>query len=204
MSFFANVAYVATGRTTLVAIAVLLLLFGLRQFGWKGALGVCVTGAVMAAAFWASSPYLRQRVLPAVEQIRTHGSGEISTIGLRLELLERSVAFIAEAPVLGQGTGTIPQLFRRGAAAETAPYLRTVNPHNQILAVAIELGLPGAIRSDRNVDRPCRAVSPAYAVSPGAGSSSFQKTSSRRCSTRTCSTSATDGSMSSVSVSWAV
>ena len=36
MSFFANVAYVATGRTTLVAMAVLLLLFGLRQFGWKG------------------------------------------------------------------------------------------------------------------------------------------------------------------------
>ena len=145
MSFFANVAYVATGRTTLVAMAVLLLLFGLRRFGWKGALGVCLTGAVMAGAFWASSPYLRQRVLPAVEQIRTHGSGEISTIGLRLEYWKKSVAFIAEAPMLGQGTGTIPQLFRRGAAAHTAPYLRTVNPHNQVLAVAIELGLPGAI-----------------------------------------------------------
>ena len=131
MSFFANVAYVATGRTTLVAIAVLLLLFGLHRFGWKGALGVCVTGAVIAAAFWASSPYLRQRVLPAVEQIRTHGSGEISTIGLRLDYWKGSVAFIAEAPILGQGTGTIPQLFRRGAARKRlpicAPSIRTTS-----------------------------------------------------------------------------
>ena len=36
--FVANIGYVATSRTTLVVMAVLILLFGLRQFGWKGAL----------------------------------------------------------------------------------------------------------------------------------------------------------------------
>ena len=143
MSFFANVAYVATGRTTLVAIAVLLLLFGLRQFGWKGALGL-VDGRRDGGRVLGVLAVSASARAPAVEQIRTHGSGEISTIGLRLEYWKDSVAFIAEAPVLGQGTGTIPQLF--GASRRhTAPYLRTVNPHNQVLAVAIELGLPGAI-----------------------------------------------------------
>ena len=132
MSFFANVAYVATGRTTLVAIAVLLLLFGLHRFGWKGALGVCVTGAVMAAAFWASSPYLRQRVLPAVEQIRTHGSGEISTVGLRLDYWkEISSRSSPRHPSSGRG----PAPFRSCSGAEPvrkrlpicAPSIRTTS-----------------------------------------------------------------------------
>ena len=144
MSFFANVAYVATGRTTLVAMAVLLLLFGLRQFGWKHVLAVSLTGAVTAGAFWASSPYLRQRVLVTVEQVRVHGSGEISSVGQRLEYWKQSAAFIAQAPVFGHGTGTIPQLFEH-STENTAPDFRTTNPHNQVLAVAIELGLPGAI-----------------------------------------------------------
>jgi O-antigen ligase len=34
--FIANIGFVATGRTTLVVLAVLALLFGLRKSGWKG------------------------------------------------------------------------------------------------------------------------------------------------------------------------
>jgi O-antigen ligase len=50
---------------------------------------------------------------------------------------------IAEAPVIGHGTGTIPQLFRRDATADTIPTLMTTNPHSQILTVAVQLGLVG-------------------------------------------------------------
>ena len=51
---------------------------------------------------------------------------------------------ITEAPLLGHGTGSIPEQFRRSATGQTglaaqAPH----NPHNQIFAVAIELGLIG-------------------------------------------------------------
>src|SRR2546430_14049020 len=53
-------------------------------------------------------------------------------------------AFIAEAPLIGHGTGTIPALFRRDTTATTNPALITTNPHSQILAVMIELGLVGA------------------------------------------------------------
>ena len=142
-AFIANIIYVATGRTTLVAMAVLLLLFGFRQFGWKGALGACLIGGVMASAVWVSSPYLRQRVMPAIEQMKAHELGAIGSVGLRLEYWKKSLEFITEAPVLGHGTGTIPQLFRRQTAEDTAVELHTTNPHNQILAVTIELGLLG-------------------------------------------------------------
>ena len=73
-AFIANIVYVATARTTLVVMAVLLVLFGLRQFGWRGAIGACLLGGVLAGAVWVSSPYLRERVSLAVQQVRTIGA----------------------------------------------------------------------------------------------------------------------------------
>jgi O-antigen ligase len=142
--FIANVGYVATARTTLVVIAALLVLFGLRQFGWRGGLVASLVGAVLAGAIWASSPYLRERVSVAVEQVQTYGTSNVDTpVGLRLEYWRKSLTLIAEASIIGHGTGTIPQLFRRDATAQTSPMLLTTNPHSQILAVAVQLGLIG-------------------------------------------------------------
>ncbi len=144
--FTANIVYVATARTTLVVMVVLLLLLGLRQFGWKGAVGAALIGTVIAAAAWASSPYLRGRVSVAVQEVQGYRANEVNNpVGLRLEYWRRSLAFVAEAPVIGHGTGTIPQLFRRAAASQTMPEMLTTNPHSQILTVAIQLGLIGTV-----------------------------------------------------------
>jgi O-antigen ligase len=144
-AFIANIGYVATARTTLVVMLALLLLFGLRQFGWKGALGAALAGAALAVAMWMSSPYLRERVSAAVEQVQSYGGSEVDTsVGLRFEYWKKSLALIGEAPVVGHGTGTIPQLFRRAAAPNADVMLLTTNPHSQILAVALQLGALGA------------------------------------------------------------
>jgi O-antigen ligase len=143
-AFIANIGYVATARTTLVVLGVMVVLFGLRQFGWKGAVGACLIGGILAGAVWASSPYLRARVSVAVEQVRNYGTSDVDTpVGLRLEYWKKSLAFVAEAPVIGHGTGTIPALFRRDATVETIPSLITTNPHSQILTVAVQLGILG-------------------------------------------------------------
>jgi len=145
-AFLANIVYVSTARTTLVVLLAMLVLFGVRQFGWRGAVGTAVIGAVLAGVVWVSSPYLRQRVSAAVEEARAYGAHNVNTpVGLRLEYWKNSLAFIAEAPVIGHGTGTIPMLFRRDATPDTTPALITTNPHSQILATATELGLVGAI-----------------------------------------------------------
>jgi O-antigen ligase len=145
-AFVANIVYVSTARTTLVVLAVMLLLWGLRQFGWKGALGAALTGIILAGAVWVSSPYLRERISGSMKEMQTYESGQVnSPTGLRIEYWKKSLAFIAEAPLLGHGTGTIPKLFQRDATARTLPELITTNPHNQTLAVAIELGLVGVI-----------------------------------------------------------
>jgi O-antigen ligase len=142
--FVANILYVATARTALVILAVLLMLFGLRRFGWRGVLGAGVIGAVLAGVVWASSPNLRERVSAVIEQTLAHRSGDVSGAGLRLEYWKKSVVFIAEAPMLGHGTGAIPMLFRRDAAPNTHSTLITENPHNEMLTVAIQVGLIGA------------------------------------------------------------
>ena len=68
-----------------------------------------------------------------------------SDTGLSIEYWKKSLALIAEAPVIGHGTGTIPELFRRDATLETIPALITTNPHSQILTVAVQLGVFGTV-----------------------------------------------------------
>jgi O-antigen ligase len=144
VGFIANIVYVAAARTTLVVLPILLLLFGIRRFGWKGALGVCLIGGVLVGIGWASSPNLQWRLQGAVLEVDGYLSQDrITSAGLRLEYWRRSLAFIAEAPIVGHGTGTIPALFRRGTDAETDPQLITTNPHNQVLTVGIEIGALG-------------------------------------------------------------
>jgi O-antigen ligase len=143
-AFFANIVYMATARTTLVVMAVLLLLFGFRQFRWKGMLVAGLLGGVLAGLSWASSPYLRGRVSHVVVELRDYGAGnDMTSVGLRFAFWKKSIEFVAAAPLVGHGTGTIEALFRRDAAG--TPAVATGNPHSQILAVAIQLGLVGTI-----------------------------------------------------------
>jgi len=53
--FVANILFIETARTTLVFTAVLLLVFALRRFAWKGAVAVCLAGIVISSAAWFSS-----------------------------------------------------------------------------------------------------------------------------------------------------
>lgn len=143
-AFLANIVYVATGRTAVAAMPVLLVLFGFRQFGWKGMLAVVVGGAVLAAIAWQSSPYLRARVTAVAEEIHLYRTQNADTSsGERLELWKKSLGFIATAPVFGHGTGSIEQQFRGVVGASGPAAIISNNPHQQTLTVAIQLGLVG-------------------------------------------------------------
>jgi O-antigen ligase len=144
--FLANIFFVAFGRTTLLVAPVLALLLGWRQFGLKGVVGACVLGVVLSGALWFESPYLRQRLTNSVVELDAYRAKDaVNSTALHLEFLRKSWSFVESAPVIGHGTGSIPEQFRLAAAGQTgsagAP---SVNPHNQIFAVAIQLGLVGA------------------------------------------------------------
>jgi O-antigen ligase len=146
-AFVANVAFVATGRTTLVIIAVLVPLFGLRKFGWRGMAAAGIVGCVLGGVLWMSSPYLRQRVTHAFEEVEQYRATHFeSSAGLRLDFWRSAIDAIAKAPILGNGTGSIPEQLRSTVSPETGlASFGTVNPHNEILVVATQLGLVGTI-----------------------------------------------------------
>ncbi len=145
--FVGNIIYVVTGRTALVVLPILGIMLASRAFGWKGLVGALVLGSVLAGLAWTTSPYLRARVLTGITEVQSYQrEGAFTSAGLRLEYWKKSVGFIAEAPVIGHGTGTMPDRFRRVATSGTgASSDPTVNPHNQYLAVWIELGTLGLL-----------------------------------------------------------
>jgi len=147
LAFLGNVAFAATGRSSLIAFAVLLVLFGLQRFGAKGTLSLVLGGILFAGVFWASSSYLRERTIGVVTELqRYEASQEKTSSGFRVEFWKKSVGFVAEAPILGHGTGSIPLLFQRVASGDDGIAAAvTGNPHDLTLEMAVQFGLIGAV-----------------------------------------------------------
>jgi len=143
--FLANIAFVVTGRTTLLVAPVLLLLLGWRQFRWQGLAGATLLGCIVGAAVSLESPYLHARLSTSMSDLHAYlASNAESSTSQHLELLKMSLASVETAPIIGHGTGSIPEQFRQavfGLAGDAS--VAHVNPHDQILAVAIQLGLVG-------------------------------------------------------------
>lgn len=140
-----NILYVATSRTSLVVTSLLLVVFGFRQFGWRGAAAMLVAFALLVAAVWPTADFLRERVLTFVEEVQTFSpEGQATPAGERLEFWRKSMSFIAAAPILGHGTGSIRNQFQKAAEGQTGMAATVAaNPHNQLFAVGIQIGLVG-------------------------------------------------------------
>jgi hypothetical protein len=68
LAFLHDTFFIATDRTTLVVIPVLILVYDARQFGWKGFFGTVAAGFAIAAALWATSPYSRHAATSVISQ----------------------------------------------------------------------------------------------------------------------------------------
>lgn len=145
--FLANIAFVATARTTVLIAPLLAIVLGYRLFGWRGVAAGGVLAAALIGAAILGSPYLHLRVVYTLTELRGYVNADAATsAGLHLDFLKRSAEIVATAPVFGHGTGSIAEQFRLAASglSGTASAVTTVNPHNQIFAVAIQLGIVGA------------------------------------------------------------
>jgi O-antigen ligase len=144
--FLADLAFIVTSRTALVVAPLLVVVLGWHLFGLRGALASCLAALVFAGAAWFASPYVRAQVHRSLSDFHTYvNKNEVSSTALHIEFVRKSLPIVEEAPVIGHGTGSITEEFRRAMAGETgaAGYV-TENPHNQIFGVAIQLGSIGA------------------------------------------------------------
>ena len=145
--FLANIAFVATARTTVMVAPFLAIVIGYRYFGWRGVALAGIVAAALAGVALTASPYLHSRVMHSFTELRNYlNKDEVNSTGLHMEFLKKSAAIVEAAPIIGHGTGSIAAQFRLTASGDagSASAVTTVNPHSQIFAVAIELGAVGA------------------------------------------------------------
>lgn len=145
--FLANIALVATSRTALVLVPLLLALLVVTQFRLSQAIALLALVAFVCAAIWFSSTTVQERITGIYTEIKTHRTHENigTSAGLRVEFWRQAVAIIRAAPIIGHGTGTVRDRYAKAVAAEGTHVQATVNPHNQTFMVAIQLGIVGAL-----------------------------------------------------------
>jgi hypothetical protein len=145
LALFANMAFVATGRTALVVVGLLLALFGAMHLSWRGIVLAAAACILVVSVTWVSSSYLRDRTEQVWSDFRAYeATDERNSSGERVEFAKRSIAFIRAAPLIGHGTGTIHAQFEKASADQIgAAGVAAANPHNQTFAVGIQLGLLG-------------------------------------------------------------
>jgi O-antigen ligase len=144
--FIANIVFIALSRTSLVIIIGLFALLGVRHFERRALAGFVAAGLAMAAIAWSTSPYLRSRVTNiATELDSSRAPANETSSGLRVGFWKMSLSIVRDAPLLGHGTGSTRAMLAQKAAADPMAPSGATNPHNQVLATAIPLGLCGVV-----------------------------------------------------------
>ena len=148
LSFVINMTFVVVSRTALVTMPVMLVVFALLHLGWRSRLVVLCAAIALAGLAFAASPKLRSTIDTFSMEYRLYEEQNVATsIGERLEFWRTSLHFIADAPVLGHGSGSIKRLFEQAASGPAGGASAEViaNPHNQTLNVAVQWGALGVI-----------------------------------------------------------
>jgi O-antigen ligase len=145
--FLANILFVVTSRTALLVLPVLLMWFGWQEFRWRGLAVAMVLAVIVSAGAWFESPYLHDRLTKSVVELDAYrASNAPNSTGLHLEFLKKSWSFVQTAPILGHGTGSIAEQFKHSEVGhDSASSAYADNPHNQIFAIAIQLGVVGTL-----------------------------------------------------------
>ena len=146
-AFLANMVFVATSRTVLVCIPVLLAVFAIVHLKRRGAMILLIVALAAIAAAWSTSPYLRWRASALFSEYQQYqDTNAVNSTGQRLEYWRKSIKFIEAAPLFGHGTGSTKALFERDAIGQTGVSAEVIgNPHNQTLNVAIQWGVLGLL-----------------------------------------------------------
>ena len=149
--FLADIFMIFISKTGVLITAALIGLFVVHAEGWRRSLLIAAPIAlVVAIALWSSVPAQRRLAeiatdIHAVDGDKGSSEATLSTAS-RLDFWSKAVEFIKEAPLFGHGTGSTKSLYQSLEATRPSPYGEAVpDPHNQFLAIAIQVGLVGGV-----------------------------------------------------------
>jgi len=145
LAFLLNLTFVASSRTSLISLPILLLISTVRYLDWRRGLVLYSVLVAVAIFAWCLSSNLRLRI-ESIQQQYISTSSQPTSVGIRLMYWSKGLTFIRDAPLTGHGTGSIRTLFERDAFGKPVVDEQIVaNPHNQTLYFAIEWGGIGVV-----------------------------------------------------------
>jgi len=138
-----NVVFMGWGRTAYLVLALLFLYFFVVTLGRRGLAAFCALAAAIFATAYLGSATFQQRITDFAQQLRGWQPGVPSddSVGERFEYFINSLRLIREHPLFGSGTGSFPAEYARIVADQNM--LATVNPHNEYVLIAVQIGLLG-------------------------------------------------------------
>ncbi len=145
--FLTNFAFATISRAAVLVAPILAVLLGWRIYRWKGFFGSAILAIAIGFIALLFSTTLNKRMNESIKEFQAYRATNAGTsIGQHIAFLKGSLAIVASAPAVGHGTGSIPEEFLRITAGKTGVSAEpTVNPHNQTFAVAIQIGIVGAL-----------------------------------------------------------
>ncbi len=147
VGFLVNMMFVVVSRTALVTLPVLVAMFALLHLRLRTALVTVVALVLAGVLLWSVSPHLRNTIAKfRVDYEISMTDNQMSGMGSRLEYWRKSLGFWADAPLIGNGSGSTQGLFERAAQGQTGLRAEVVrDPHNQTLNMAVQWGAIGVI-----------------------------------------------------------
>jgi O-antigen ligase len=138
-----NVIFIGFGRTGYVLVTLLFAYFFVVTFGRRGLMLISVIALATFLTAYATSGIFHQRIDAAAQEFSEweRGKPSASSVGERLEYYMNSIKIIRAHPLAGTGTGSFPAEYAR--AVEGRNMMATVNPHNEYLMIAVQLGVIG-------------------------------------------------------------
>ncbi len=138
-----NVVFMNWGRTGYLVLAILFLYFFVITSGRRGLILFTAATAATFLTAYVTSDNFHQRINDATRQFQAWEPGTPSSdsVGERLEYYGNSLAIIRKQPLIGSGTGSFPDVYAQAVAGKNM--LATVNPHNEYLLIAVQIGLIG-------------------------------------------------------------
>lgn len=136
-----DVLIFTAARSGYVMLALLFMVFFWQHYGAKWLLVALVGLCLMFSFAFVVSPVFNSRVSQGFENYHKYHQGDVETsVGERVSFALGGLKVVKAHPIIGAGVGSFGKEFK---AANSNMPVTTVNPHNEYLNIAAQLGVLG-------------------------------------------------------------
>jgi O-antigen ligase len=138
-----DIMFFVHGRTGYISLTLNAVIFLIFVDDFKKLTLTLILFLAIAVVTIQFSSGFRSRFDQAVSEYQARDRKELTSVGQRLEYIEKGLLLISERPLQGFGTGSYRKEFCRVAESDEWCAVGGAHPHNQFIAFGVQLGLVG-------------------------------------------------------------